>query len=497
VGYGLQATDYRHRAPQRGLRLLASLLGLGALLVATPAGAESPQRLTSIASKTWIWPRPAASGRFLGYMRIGQTVALRSSEPVPGRGCPRGFYRVEPRGYVCHDRTVALDGALSSAAGAFLRANEHTTPRAGAFSYEYALSNGAPMYKRVPTAREQRRHEWRYGKAGAWVPLPKFQRGHEQLVLDTPIQASDPLPSFLEAGGSARGRSFGLLRRSIPHGSMLSFTRAFDVGGRTFLLSTDLTVVPADRVRRFRHSQFHGVTLDDALAQPIAFFRKKPRPRYRLRGETLEPTGDTWAPRSHVRLSGKTREQGDALFHQLAGTPNLYAADDDVTLVRRRAKRPFGVTPGEKWMLISITRGTLVAYEDDKPVFATLISPGQGGLPRRGGDAVKDSTTPLGSYRITFKDRAATMSPEFGENRSFWIADVPFTQYFAPPFALHAAYWHESFGEYMSGGCINASPRDAKWLFDWSDPQVPRGWQGATGAGAKANGGATWIVVTR
>jgi lipoprotein-anchoring transpeptidase ErfK/SrfK len=329
------------------------------------------------------------------------------------------------------------------------------------------------------------------------VRLPLFQRGHEQLAVGAPIAAVDPVPSFLDGGGSARMPSFGLLRRSIPHGSMLAFTRAFDVGGRTFLLSTDLTVVPADRVRRFRPSEFRGVVIDDALAQPIGFFRKKPRPQYRLSADRLEQTGASFAVRSHVRLDGHTREQDGKVFHRVAGAPGRYAAEDDLTLVRRRGKRPFGVTPGEKWMIVSITNGTLVAYDDDKPVFATLVSPGQGGLPRKGGDLVKDSTTPLGNYRITFKDKAATMSPEFGENRSFWIADVPFTQYFRPPFALHAAYWHESFGEYMSGGCINASPTDAKWLFDWSDPQVPDGWQGATGVGAKANGNATWIVVTR
>ena len=96
------------------------------------------------------------------------------------------------------------------------------------------------------------------------------------------------------------------------------------------------------------------------------------------------------------------------------------------------------------------------------------------------------STNRLGSVWLgfvslfppTFKDRAATMSPETGENRSFWIADVPWTQYFSSPFALHAAFWHERFGEPTSAGCINVSPIDAEALFQWSDPQVPDEWQG-------------------
>ena len=110
----------------------------------------------------------------------------------------------------------------------------------------------------------------------------------------------------------------------------------------------------------------------------------------------------------------------------------------------------------------------------------------------------RSATTPTGTYNITFKDRAATMSPETGENRSFWIQDVPWTQYFNPPFALHAAFWHERFGEPTSAGCVNLSPVDAQWVFEWSDPQVPAGWQGATGAGAtSANGPTTAVVVQR
>ena len=149
---------------------------------------------------------------------------------------------------------------------------------------------------------------------------------------------------------------------------------------------------------------------------------------------------------------------------------------------------------------MSITQGTLVAYEGLTPVYATLMSPGRGGVPTPGHDAIADSTTPTGTYSITFKDRAATMSPDKpGGPRTHFIADVPHVQYFKAPFALHAAYWHERFGEPASAGCINVSPVDAEALFAWTDPPVPDDWQGATGAGApgNANGKTTAIVVRR
>jgi hypothetical protein len=220
------------------------------------------------------------------------------------------------------------------------------------------------------------------------------------------------------------------------------------------------------------------------------------RPQFVEKGGEIVENGKRWRVRSFVALTGEERVHDGRKY--LETKSGLYLSERDATVVERRDRRPWGVKEGDKWMIVSITQGTLVAYQDLEPVFATLISPGQGGVPRRGGDLVKDSTTPLGTYRLTFKDRATTMSPDIGkQERTFWIADVPFTQYFSPPFALHGAYWHEKFGEPMSGGCVNASPLDAEWLFGWTDPEVPEGWQGATGAGASANGSTSWIAITR
>jgi len=468
--------------------------------------ADARPRLTSQQYQTWIWAKPRTGGRFLGTIRVGSSVALRSTERVAGQGCPGGFFRIEPRGYVCADRTVTLEPDTP-----FLRAVAHSLPDRGPFPYRYALSNGAPMYNRIPTARDRQRTEWRYGPAGSYRPLGRFQRGHEALAVDQPIAAVDAVPSFLLGGGSARGRPLQAFRRTIPHGSMLSYTRAFEVDGQTYLLSADLTVVPADRVRPFRRSRFRGIELDEQSRLPIAWFRGKARPQYhRLPSGRIEPNGKLWPVRSAARPTGTRVEQDGRHYLELvavtaggraraaAGPPEpRYAEAADVTVAERLTERPFGVPPGAKWIAVSITAGTLVAYRDLEPVYVTLVSPGQGGVPIKGRDPVKYSTTPLGAYRITYKDRAATMSPEKGENRSFWIADVPYTQYFNPPFALHGAYWHESFGEPMSAGCLNVSPIDAELLFEWTDPPVPEGWQGVTGAAAKENGPTSVVVVQR
>ncbi|MRG97079.1 L,D-transpeptidase [Polyangium spumosum] len=464
--------------------------------IAEPAPPPGP-RLHAVEGIPWIYPTPEKKGeRYLGYIRVGESVALRSPEPVRGAGCARGFWAIEPRGYVCNDTLVARENP-QDARPAF----DATLPVPGPFPYKYAISNGAPMYNRVPTPGEQARVERFLGPAGKFEPLSKFLAAHEDLAVPEPITPTDPLPAFLEGGKMVRPGRFDLVRQNIPRGSMLSYTKAFAAEGRTWLLSVDLTVVPADRVRPFRPSAFQGVRLGEDVTLPLAWFRKAPRAKWRrLESGAMERTGTFFPARSRAMLTGSAAEVAGTRFLETKdheGGQVVWVEESGATVVEPRQKRPFGVREGMKWVHVRITQGTLVAYEDMKPVYTTLISPGSGGVPVKGIDNVKASTTPTGTYYVTFKDKAATMSPEKGEDRSFWIADVPHTQYFHPPFALHAAYWHERFGEPTSAGCVNLSPIDAEALFHWSDPPVPPGWQGAAGAGAPENGPTTAVVVSR
>ncbi len=466
--------------------------GLLALCVSSAALADGqvPGRLWSKGFTTWVWekPRRGNAREHLGYIRIGTSVAVKSAEIVKGQGCAGGFVAVEPLGYVCLDRTATLDGS-----GRYLQSMRLVAEKDRPLPYRYALSNGAPMYRRLPTPAEWAKQERFLGKAGTFKPQAWGNRGHEKLAETRVVAAIDPVPPFLADGGSAgRTHPVDLVRRTIPHGSMLAFTKAFAHDGRTWLLSTDGTVVPADRVRPYRESSFHGVALGGATHLPVAWMREKARPKYKKQDDgSFAPTGKSWAVRSYVELASTQADHG-YLPTREAGA---YLAEKDATVVDKRDALPFGVTDSDKYLIISITQGTLVAYKGKRPVYATLVSPGVGGPPTKGVSPVKTSSTPMGIYRVTFKHVAATMSPESGENRSFWIADVPYTQYFDAPFALHVAYWHESFGEPMSAGCVNLSPIDGKYLFGWTDPEVPPGWNGAQAGGALGKG--TFVIVTR
>jgi hypothetical protein len=125
---------------------------------------------------------------------------------------------------------------------------------------------------------------------------------------------------------------------------------------------------------------------------------------------------------------------------------------------------------------ISVLNGTLVAYVGLRPVYATLISPGRGGLPYEGIDPVKTASTPTGIFRVDGKFRTATMVSSTDENLVH--SEVNWVMNFHGPHALHGAYWHDGWGEPKSGGCVNLSALDAKWVFDWTDPPIPEGWHG-------------------
>jgi len=113
----------------------------------------------------------------------------------------------------------------------------------------------------------------------------------------------------------------------------------------------------------------------------------------------------------------------------------------------------------------------LTAYEGDKPVFVTLVSSGA---------EKKDEEymTPRGLYWIISKNVTSTMANLALDEEAYWIEDVPWTMYFYKSFALHGAFWHNVFGNQRSHGCVNLAPADARWLFYWSEPQIPLGWHG-------------------
>jgi hypothetical protein len=73
------------------------------------------------------------------------------------------------------------------------------------------------------------------------------------------------------------------------------------------------------------------------------------------------------------------------------------------------------------------------------------------------------------------------MNGQMGDEQPYSVATVPWTMFIARDIGFHTAYWHDRFGEPRSHGCINLAPTDARWLFDWAEPDLPPGWSTANG----------------
>jgi hypothetical protein len=126
--------------------------------------------------------------------------------------------------------------------------------------------------------------------------------------------------------------------------------------------------------------------------------------------------------------------------------------------VARFKPRPSSIGPTERWVGVNLQQQTAVAYQGDRPVYAALTASGLPGTP-----------TVQGIFRTWRRLDTGKMSggnPAY--NSHYYIEDVTWTCYFYSGYALHTAYWHDAFGRPRSHGCVNLSPYDAWWIYQWS-----------------------------
>lgn len=450
----------------------------GASAPAAPSGKEQLPDAPRVYAKTrfvWIRPEPRQDVQWIGFLWTGGSVALKSREPVAGAGC-RAWYAIEPRGYVCVDggrATLDADDPVLKRLRPYLAKLDTPWP------HHYAESNGAELYKTLPTVEEQRRREWDLG-----VQLERIEQAQKGDV-DPALAGVDTTP--------ADGKPFSLLdlpstiyenRDRLRPRSTVAYSEEVYANGRSWLLTADFRWLPKDRVKPYPLVEFRGVELTGSVKLPLAFFRGKDRPKYRRVDARFQPEGSSWPRLSWVELTGQRVEAEDHAFLETADG-GLWVDAEDAVVPTSQEKTPWGATVGQKdetglargrgtWLEASVWGGWLIAYEGTQPVYVTMISPGRGGTPVPGKDPVETASTPTGSFPITGKFATATMVAP----HEFIHSDVPWTQNFSGPHALHGAYWHDDWGRRKSGGCVNVSPKDGRWLFAFTEPALPEGWHG-------------------
>jgi hypothetical protein len=442
-------------------------------------------RVYAKALRAWIHARPSRSSERLGALRAGASLPT-SRDAIAGDGCPSGWRSVEPRGFVCIGPTATLDPN-----DPVVRLSAPFPPAFGQkLPYVYGtVRNPGPVYARVPNADELRAAEsdierrmpaWltAEGEIGAsyaqdvWLGRPGTAPDPSAAWAE---KTSDPIPELVRRGGGGALGDDGATATELVRGRMrpkvgYSFLQTFLHEGRRYGLSTDLGVLPTDRLRPIRGSEFRGVEIGKDAAFPFAFVRRDGANFVRLVRGKLEDAGVA-EYRSVVLLTGKQQFFRSRLHYETK--QGTYIADRDASRIDAAKRMPAWGKNGERWLDVNVTKQTLVAYDGQKPVFATLISTGEAGLD----DHEQTTATKRGIFRIHTKYVTATMSSEeVGEE--FELRDVPYVQYFEEGYALHGAYWHDRFGTPKSHGCINLSPEDARRLFFFTEPSLPSGWHG-------------------
>lgn len=414
----------------------------------------------------WVHYEPNPQSGWLGFLWLGGHADVERGPLPGGPGCI-AWYQVKPKGFVCVDDKIAT---LDPEDPELVALRPFAPNMASPWPHRYAESRGVQRYRAIPARDAARQREWDLDEHEARIKKAASGELHPSLVgVDLAPGPKEllPLPGTMPA--TLREER----RRLLPN-STFAYTGEQEVDGRTWLLSADFVWAPKDRVAPYPVSGFHGVDLRGGKEKlPLAFFRGKARPKYRLEGDGFVATGEEHARLSHVALTGEERGSGKERYWKTAD--GSWVKDTEAVVVKLRETPPSGVKGARKtWIDASILGGWLVAYEGAEPIYATLISPGRGGLPERGRDPLETASTPVGPFVITGKFATATMVAP----GDFIHSDVPWAQNFHGPHAIHTAYWHDNWGEKMSAGCVNVSAIDGRWLFHWTDPPIPEGWHG-------------------
>jgi lipoprotein-anchoring transpeptidase ErfK/SrfK len=398
---------------------------------AAPAPSNAP-KLAAIAMQVNIYNRPDGSSKRIGYLRLGATVA-RDAQPAGNAGCSGGWYHIYPRGYVCtgEEATTDLNHPLARAAAV---RPDTTKP----MPYRYAFVRAvAPLYLRVPNAREQHAAEFKLDEHLDWfkkdgVEANKVTLGANDVAAGANARPStelamgellggqsenDPVPFWLDGGRKVPNVSdfkvppYAVFANRVRRHTGLALIGSFSTGDdsldRRFAVTTDLRLVPASKVKPDSASPFHGTELGD-VSLPVAFVRtecEKDGPcahAWRL-AESAHQDERKFPWRSFVQLSGKTKRVGISLFRE--STDGAWLKASDLAVISPPAEWPSAAQAGQKWIDISIENQTLTLWEGQKPVYATLVSTGQDGL----GDPKTTKSTITGTFRIKSKHVTATM----------------------------------------------------------------------------------------
>lgn len=416
--------------------------------VAQPAPAPEPPlfpegtRSLELTRTSAVRLEPGDGEKRIGTIAIDTRVGWTRSQK--GKGCDKPWVEVEPRGWICSDFVKPSDKPPYGQEVPLLARGEIVP---GTYGKVTAPQSSTYKLEKPDTDKKKK----------------KKKKGKKDVVDDAPPPEPLTAPKMVEDKplvGSINVRDY----------------EDVTMDGKQYwkIAQKDNQYVLKSAISVHQPSKYGGTRLGDDTGNGVPFAFVWPRAGYLQAWTYAKSTG---AGAMH-QLGARTGVPVLETASDKAGKPTAYriAADEWIMAADVRvfnpAPLPTLVRKGERWIDVDLDTQILVAYEGDTAVYSTMVSTGSG----------KDNATETGVYRMWVKESEADMKGLNGED-PYSVATVPWTQFFSPEkgLALHTAYWHDQFGTKRSHGCVNLAPRDARWLYFWSDPQVPPGWTMAAG----------------
>jgi hypothetical protein len=251
-------------------------------------------------------------------------------------------------------------------------------------------------------------------------------------------------------------------KRMLGRGDTIAIEpKTMQVQGKSYRVSVEGDLVSADHSYKMaRFSEWQGTTIDQNTHLPFGW-------------ATLHKVAVFDAPRGNRIDTVGYREHVDILEEVLVNDQpwlrigeGRFVRAKDINKVRI-IPRPETTLQNPQWFDVDLGEQVVVAYRGDKPQYATIVSSGR-----------PPNSTPRGNYPIWGKVNSVTMKSQPYDDKPYFVHKVPWVLFFQAHNALHGAYWHDRFGAVKSHGCVNLSPKDAHYLFEWVEPKMPPGWTG-------------------
>jgi len=336
--------------------------------------------------------------------------------------------------------------------------------------------------REITPPREGRDEEGRPAAEGSAVPTSDDAKSAMDAIaeLDPTLEADKPEKPWWQAANESGEKpsvtladmardSGGSLEKRMAKGFFVAVDKTVGWEGRSYFRTTNGFLAPTDRMWLNKPPESKGIEFPkDAKA---VFFVTGDKARLYEVDEAKKKSKDVGAAKrfSGYGLTGDVLTVDGTEFKKMIGGRWIKSTSGTFT---EPGKRPEQAGPSDKWVDVNLDKKTLVLFVGDEPVYAALVSPG-----KKSNDKKKNHATKTGVWRIREKHVAVTMDGDgAGGDLPYSIDDVPFVEYYDGSYALHAAFWHSNFGREMSHGCVNLAPLDAKYVFNWTEPRLPRGW---------------------